>query len=948
MAKRATVTGEVNAARDVVLGDQINYQDTAQVEALLGQIVELLRAQTTALRVEPGQTRRDSIIVITGDGNTVVQGDANEVRVSSETVRALARLRPAAAAQREELYLTRFILDAAYARWERLYIPLAGQLHEAALQAGLRLSDRADQGISPAGLMVDDLRAAITAHGKTRLIILGDPGAGKTTTLDRFALDLARERLRAPQSGKLPLRVDLFKFTRPDPQPNDFLRDEWAATGLATSYGEALAAGEICFLLDGVNQMPTADRAQRVERWAHWADRDLPGDNWAIFTCRSADYEQDLRLPEVRVQTLDAGRIRRYFEVRFGAAQGDAHWQELDKRLRSGDHHFERLARNPFMLSLLADRVEQGKSLADHRASLLDDLAWPRLEHELQYGRQPEALTADKRGTLQAAMEALSRLAFAMQAQGEGTSFTEAAMRRVRLTQTGAVKLSLREVLELAEDATVLERAETEGQPATYAFHHHLLQEYFAARELVRQFRAARGLGAWWLARRWRAPWRWWQFSQGLLRRLAPSEPLAPPPVTDWDETVRMAAGLAGKDAPRFIEAVRRANLPLAGHCLAELRERPELQELVNTLRTELHARQQTITRQINRPHLSARLGAGLALGELGHPELLPQPFEFEGRTVWAILPPRQTIPAGEFLRGSDREDKDAYPDEYTAERRVTLPAYALGRYPVTNAEFRYFLEADGYHRQDWWSEAGWQWRQGGPTAHAAAIEDWLDYRKWLQGQDLKELAVRQNWTRGNTNFWRKVTQLDDDAAHRRAEQLFDRPFDRPGFWDDPLRNSPARPVVGVNWHEAEAYCAWLSAVTAQTFRLPTELEWEKAARGEDGRRYPWGDKFEPARCNTVESHIYATTPVGLYPNGVSPYGLFDASGNVWEWTSDWYEMYPGGEPSDDFGEKFRTVRGGSWYFDRRNARCAYRDWNVPDNFVGNVGFRVLSPGSYS
>ena len=77
---------------------------------------------------------------------------------------------------------------------------------------------------------------------------------------------------------------------------------------------------------------------------------------------------------------------------------------------------------------------------------------------------------------------------------------------------------------------------------------------------------------------------------------------------------------------------------------------------------------------------------------------------------------------------------------------------------------------------------------------------------------------------------------------------------------------------------------------------------------------YPWGDAFDPDLCNSVESHIYTTTPVGLYPKGVSPFGLYDASGNVWEWTADWYQAYPGSDAdNDNFGRRFRVVRGGSW-----------------------------------
>ena len=189
---------------------------------------------------------------------------------------------------------------------------------------------------------------------------------------------------------------------------------------------------------------------------------------------------------------------------------------------------------------------------------------------------------------------------------------------------------------------------------------------------------------------------------------------------------------------------------------------------------------------------------------------------------------------------------------------------------------------------------------------------------------------------------------MDDEAARERVRSIFDRPFDRPGYWDDPALSSPARPVVGVNWHEANAYCTWLSAVTGKSFRLPVELEWEKAARGVDGRVYPWGDQFDSHKCNSVEGQIYRTTPVGLFPSGVSPNGIFDASGNVWEWTDSWYKAYPGqkADQSKDYGEKYRTVRGGSWDLDRRFVRCATRTRNVPDSFSGSIGFRLVSPGS--
>jgi formylglycine-generating enzyme required for sulfatase activity len=192
---------------------------------------------------------------------------------------------------------------------------------------------------------------------------------------------------------------------------------------------------------------------------------------------------------------------------------------------------------------------------------------------------------------------------------------------------------------------------------------------------------------------------------------------------------------------------------------------------------------------------------------------------------------------------------------------------------------------------------------------------------------------------------------LPESEARKYARRTFNRPFDRPAYWDYDEYNSPAKPVVGLNWHEAEAYCRWLSAVTKHAFRLPAEMEWEKAARGPSatsghGREYPWGDDYAPNLGNTSESHLYTTTPVGMFPEGVSAYGVFDLAGNVWEWTADWYQVYGGGKPeaSADFGKRFRVFRGGSWYSRHKDMRCARRDKFLPISYDTDLGFRLLAP----
>ena len=131
--------------------------------------------------------------------------------------------------------------------------------------------------------------------------------------------------------------------------------------------------------------------------------------------------------------------------------------------------------------------------------------------------------------------------------------------------------------------------------------------------------------------------------------------------------------------------------------------------------------------------------------------------------------------------------------------------------------------------------------------------------------------------------------------------------------------------MTGVTWHGADAY-----AKSIPGRRLPTEQEWEKAARGIDGRLYPWRGPFKKELCNTSEGGLGGTAESGSYLNGISPYGALDMAGNVWEWTSsDWAP-----------GDSRKVVRGGSWYFDSSIAICAFRVYDLPDGRNVGYGFR--------
>jgi formylglycine-generating enzyme required for sulfatase activity len=166
-----------------------------------------------------------------------------------------------------------------------------------------------------------------------------------------------------------------------------------------------------------------------------------------------------------------------------------------------------------------------------------------------------------------------------------------------------------------------------------------------------------------------------------------------------------------------------------------------------------------------------------------------------------------------------------------------------------------------------------------------------------------------------------------------------------------PLHGEEDHPVVYVSWYDAMEYCQWLSEVTGRSYGLPSEAEWEKGARGTDGHVYSWGNQWDAMRCNSQASGLEKTTSVRAYPQGASPYGVLDMTGNVWEWTRSLYDRYP--YPSDERArerredpnatdDQPRAWRGGAFYSGRRRVRCACRLFGGPDYRRRDLGFRVV------
>lgn len=234
-------------------------------------------------------------------------------------------------------------------------------------------------------------------------------------------------------------------------------------------------------------------------------------------------------------------------------------------------------------------------------------------------------------------------------------------------------------------------------------------------------------------------------------------------------------------------------------------------------------------------------------------------------------------IPTGSFTMGSKEGEEGSYDDE-RPQHQCDIPySYRISRYPITVAQFQAFVTAGGYLDQQWWTPDGWTWRQA----------------EGVEGPD----AVGT-----------------------------------PFSWSN-------HPAIGVSWYEALAFTRWLTAQLSDlkgwVVDLPSEAEWEKAARGEkDARRYPWGNDLDPDRANYYETGIRSTSAAGCFPGGVSPYGAEECSGNVWEWTRSRYVDYPyvaGDGRENPGGSEARVVRGGSWYdVDPWLLRVSCRDRRAP------------------
>ncbi len=228
--------------------------------------------------------------------------------------------------------------------------------------------------------------------------------------------------------------------------------------------------------------------------------------------------------------------------------------------------------------------------------------------------------------------------------------------------------------------------------------------------------------------------------------------------------------------------------------------------------------------------------------------------------------------------------------------------------------------------------------------------------------EQVRFLLMREDWAAEWDSHNMFLAEQPQHRVHLKAFSLAQHPvtnleyrafvwstgYKAPRHWAnfDVPRGLEDHPVVNVSWHDALAYCRWLSEQTSQVWRLPTEAEWERGARGaHDDRIYPWGRDFETWRANTSENNRRETSPLNMFvPGGLSPDHLHDMAGNVYEWTASLYGPYPydpadGREDPEATGK--RVVRGGSWYYSRKLARCSARESLLPSYISTGLGFRL-------
>jgi formylglycine-generating enzyme required for sulfatase activity len=752
--------------------------------------------------------------------------------------------------------------------------------------------------------------STLEAAGQNRrMVLLGDPGSGKSTFVNHLALCFAAHAVQ-PSAGWLdrltgwppsdadlvPIVVILRDFARWLPETEckaepsllwDFIAHRLEASRLgraAKPLHDALEEGNAMLLLDGLDEIP-GDRAKALVKCAVEIFADRYRKSRFLVTCRVLSYQnpewQLEGFPSFELAPFNEEKIGAFISAwyaelfRLGEVKTEAEAQRLAERLRNAVRRPDlwRMAPNPLLLTVMALVHAHRGRLPQARAMLYEETVdillwrWDELKAagEETLPRLRELLMDAGRAEMDL-KAMLWKLAFdahgeTREMDGEGL----ADIKEWRLLEALS-KLHPKKSLDWARQVidAIKMRAGLllEREPGIYSFPHRTFQEYLAGAHLstlgdfVKEGDKLADEGAFW--------------REVILLAVGRLVYM----VGDVDKPLNLVRELCPRETVDAESSWRKAWL--AGEVLLEMglnrvRDRDSGRELMDRVPNRLAE-----LLRLGRLGPVERVEAGNVLGKLGDPRFRSDAWHLPDEPLLGFV----EIPAGPFIMGSDKgEDPDAQEGEMY-QHRVDLQPLFMARYPVTVAQFRTFVENSGYLPKD----------------------------------------------------------------------------------PDSLRGIENHPVVWVSWHEAMDYCRWLTdrlrewegtpeplatLLREKKWRicLPSEAEWEKASRGENGRIYPWNGRPEPDRANYNRTGIGEPSPVGCFPRGKSPFDCFDMAGNVWEWTRSLKKEYPynpndGRENEETDGA--RVLRGGGFSDTADLVRCAYRDRNYPASRDPVIGFRCV------
>ncbi len=762
------------------------------------------------------------------------------------------------------------------------------------------------------------------------LVVLGNPGSGKSTLVRYLLLTLTRGDARR-DLGLDPLWLPIFfpvaafAAARARPGAGDLSPFEYLSayySGLSQpDYGplfaRALTMGRALVLFDGLDEV--RDDRQAIVRAleAFVREWDAPGNRF-VATSRIVGYHEAPLDPNlfavVTIQPLSDDLIHAFIErwsrayAALGApsvaADGDllhdlmreAASAELERRVAAhvaalssavfSTPQVTDLARNPLLLTILALIHNQGARLPDRRADLyrlcVEALAetWNRTRS--LSGRPIAVQLGDEPIDERFVVNVLGPVALWLHGERAGGLIEHDELEsHIAATLAQSDGLPRRRARRLAREFIELMRRDTglliERGYRRFAFLHLTFEEYLAARGLLESVVV--------------------ECPDHLLQRYA----LDP----RWHEVLRLAiASASQREAQHLLLTLlatptgdEQRGLPavLAGECLLDAGRNAASGRAWDAGLAALL----TVVADPAVP-LSIRVAAGGVLGRLGDPRLLdPATGRAMGDGGAAIPDYWCDVPAGTFWHGDERQRRG----RRAALKALELPyAFRIARYPVTNAEFARFIAAGGYGDPRWWSVTG---------------------RAFLRPD-----------------------------GHRAPPEAPGASITQPGLWTIPSYTSPSQPVVGVSWYEASAFCAWLTAegraagwlYPGEVLRLPTALEWERAARHRDQRLYPWGDDPPDAgRANFADCALHAPTPVGCFPAGAAVCGALDLAGNVWEWTSSLADALEERAPRADVAlHETPAIKGGAFNWEAEGLRCGAYNRFPPIQRYNLLGFRLV------